>query len=130
MATIDATVMRTDQTHDAVRRFLQQLLKQLASLVLHDCVFVDAMTLLKRRGGSGVAIRAGEEMKQNPLYRWQSSTPQLDQLAWGVLERYSDKDWSYNDCALLALSPHATYWRALPVGSVIPVPSDSREAPR
>jgi predicted nucleic acid-binding protein len=51
-----------------------------------------------------VAVRAGEEIKRNPLYRWQASTPQLEQLAWGIFERYTDKDWSYTDCALLALS--------------------------
>jgi predicted nucleic acid-binding protein len=104
---IYALVMRSDKNHDAARRFLQQLLKEPASLLLHEWVFVEAMTLLKVRGGSGVAIRAGEEMKQNPLYRWQPSTPQLEQLAWGIFERYSDKDWSYTDCALLALSQQA-----------------------
>ena len=101
---IYALVMRSDKNHDAARRFLQRLLKGAASLLLHEWVFVEAMTLLKVRGGSGVAIRAGEEIKRNPLYRWQASTPQLEQLAWGIFARYSDKDWSYPDCALLALS--------------------------
>ena len=101
---IYALVMRSDKNHDAARRFLQRLLKGAASLLLHEWVFVEAMTLLKVRGGSGVAIRAGEEIKRNPLYRWQASTPQLEQLAWGIFTRYSDKDWSYTDCALLALS--------------------------
>jgi predicted nucleic acid-binding protein len=96
--------MRSDKNHPAARRFLKQLLKGPASLLLHEWVFVEAMTLLKVRGGSGVAIRAGEEIKRNPLYRWQVSTPQLEQLAWGIFERYTDKDWSYTDCALLALS--------------------------
>jgi predicted nucleic acid-binding protein len=96
--------MRSDKNHDAARRFLQRLLRGPASLLLHEWVFVEAMTLLKVRGGSGVAIRAGEEIKRNPLYRWQASTPQLEQLAWGIFTRYRDKDWSYPDCALLALS--------------------------
>jgi predicted nucleic acid-binding protein len=101
---IYALVMRSDKNHAIARRFLQHLLKRQASLLLHEWVFVETMTLLKVRGGSGVAIRAGGEMKRNPLYRWQASTPQLEQLAWGIFERYSDKDWSYTDCALLALS--------------------------
>jgi predicted nucleic acid-binding protein len=101
---IYALVMRSDKNHDAARRFLQRLLKAPASLLLHEWVFVEAMTLLKVRGGSGVAIQAGEEIKRNPLYRWQASTPHLEQLAWGVFTRYGDKDWSYTDCALLALS--------------------------
>lgn len=96
--------MRSDKNHDAASRFLQRLLKRPVSLLLHEWVFVEAMTLLKVRGGPGVAIRAGEEMKRNPLYRWQASTPQLEQLAWGIFERYTDKDWSYTDCTLLALS--------------------------
>lgn len=96
--------MRSDKNHPAARRFLKQLLKGPASLLAHEWVFVEAMALLKVRGGSGVAIRAGEEIKRNPLYRWQASTPQLEQLAWGIFERYRDKDWSYTDCALLALS--------------------------
>jgi uncharacterized protein len=120
--------MRSDKNHDAARRFLLQLLKRPASLLLHEWVFVEAMTLLKVRGGSGVAVRAGEEIKRNPLYRWQASTPQLEQLAWGIFERYTDKDWSYTDCALLALSRqmktseiwtydqnlrHATLWKVV-----------------
>jgi predicted nucleic acid-binding protein len=96
--------MRSDKNHDAARRFLQRLLRGTANLLLHEWVFVEAMTLLKVRGKSGVAIRAGEEIMRNPLYRWQASTPQLEQLAWGIFTRYSDKDWSYPDCALLALS--------------------------
>jgi uncharacterized protein len=101
---IYALVMRSDKNHESARRFLQQLLKEPAILLLHEWVFVESMTLLKARGGSKVAIRAGEEMKQNPLYRWQASTPQLEQVAWGIFERFADKDWSYTDCALLALS--------------------------
>jgi len=96
--------MRNDRNHGAARRFLQHVLEGPASLVLHEWVFVEAMTLLKVRGGAEVAIRVGEEIKRNPLYRWQPSTPQLEQLAWGVFERYSDKDWSYTDRALVALA--------------------------
>lgn len=125
---IYALVMRNDRNHGAARRFLQHVLEGPASLVLHEWVFVEAMTLLKVRGGAEVAIRVGEEIKRNPLYRWQPSTPQLEQLAWGVFERYSDKDWSYTDCALVALAQQtkteevwtydrllgqATVWRAV-----------------
>lgn len=99
-----ALVMRSDKNHESARRFLQQLLKEPASLLLHEWVFVETMTLLKARGGADVAIRAGEEMRRNPLYRWQESTPQLEQLAWSVFLKYADKDWSYTDCALLALA--------------------------
>ena len=62
------------------------------------------MTLLKSRLGSAIAIQVGKRLRNNPAYAWLRMGPESERQAWAIFQRYSDKEWSYTDCAILALS--------------------------
>lgn len=99
---IYAFVTRTDDHHEAAKRFAREWLDQDGVFILLDVVFAETMTLLKARLGSEVAIRVGRELRQNSAYAWQPVGDEGERETWAVFERFQDKDWSYTDCALLA----------------------------
>ncbi len=101
---IYAFVARTDTNHDAAVAFTRRLLAEGSSFVLADVVFAETMTLLKARLGSAFALRAGRELRQNPVYQWMALGFEGERDAWAAFQKYDDKAWSYTDCAIFALA--------------------------
>lgn len=101
---IYAFVTRSDKNHDAARSFVKRWLGQKGMFVLLDTVFAETMTLLKVRLGARTAIRVGRELRGNPAYRWSAIGPDGERDAWEIFRKHDDKDWSYTDCSLLAVS--------------------------
>jgi predicted nucleic acid-binding protein len=99
-----ALVAATDRHHSDAVKFTKDWLQRKGLFVLSDLVFVEAMTLMKRRLGQPVAIRAGSELRENPVFAWVALTPALEKEKWSVFQSYDDKEWSYTDCELLVLS--------------------------
>jgi predicted nucleic acid-binding protein len=101
---IYAFVVRTDPNHDAARSFVRGWLKRNGTFVLLDSVFAETMTLLKVRLGAETAIRIGRELRDNPAYAWAPLGPDGERETWEIFRKHRDKDWSYTDCSLLAVS--------------------------
>jgi predicted nucleic acid-binding protein len=101
---IYALVARNDAHHQAAAAFLKQALKRKLVFVLLDLVFAETMTLVKRRLGSAIALRVGRELRENPVHVWTGLSSPLEAECWALFQRYQDKDWSYTDCAVLALA--------------------------
>ncbi|MCP3977888.1 MAG: type II toxin-antitoxin system VapC family toxin [bacterium] len=101
---IYAFVTRSDRNHSAARSFVERWLKRRGVFVLTDSVFAETMTLLKVRLGAQVAIRVGRELRDNPAYAWTTLGSDGEREAWEIFRKYDDKDWSYTDCSLLAVS--------------------------
>jgi predicted nucleic acid-binding protein len=101
---IYAFVTRSDRNHRAARAFVKRWLKRGGLFVLVDTVFAETMTLLKVRLGAELAVRVGEELRSNPAYAWSELGPDGERAAWEIFHTYADKEWSYTDCSLLAVS--------------------------
>jgi len=101
---IYALVASTDRHHTDAVDFTERWLRRKGLFVLADLVFVETMTLTKRRLGPTVAIRVGRELRENPVFTWIALTPALEQETWSVFQSYGDKEWSFTDCELLVLS--------------------------
>jgi predicted nucleic acid-binding protein len=101
---IYALVVRNDQHHAEAAAFTRRWVQRGGAFVLADLVFAETMTLLKSRVGSSVALRAGKELRENPVYLWKALTPEVERETWAVFQRHSDKEWSFTDCGLLVLS--------------------------
>jgi predicted nucleic acid-binding protein len=101
---IYALASRRDRNHGAARQFLTELLEVKARLVLADIVFAETMTLLRAHHGAAMAIRIGRELRQSALYEWHPTTTAMERATWGIFQKHDDKDWSYTDCAVLALA--------------------------
>jgi predicted nucleic acid-binding protein len=45
-------------------------------------------------------------MPWSPVHVWTVVWPQPERETCALFQKYDDKDWSYTDCALLALAEH------------------------
>jgi len=101
---IYAFVTRSDRNHPAARAFVKRWLDRRGVFVLVDTVFAETMTLLKVRLGAETSIRVGRELRGNPAYVWATLGLDGERDAWEIFRKYTDKDWSYTDCGLFAVS--------------------------
>jgi predicted nucleic acid-binding protein len=99
-----AFVTRTDAHHHRARTFVKAHLARQGVFVLVDAVFAETMTLLKARLGPALAIRVGRELRLNSVYQWIILGPEGERDTWATFEKYSDKQWSYTDCAVLVVA--------------------------
>jgi predicted nucleic acid-binding protein len=109
---IYAFITRTDKHHREAIAFVKNWLKRGGAFVLPDMVFAETMTLLKVRLGPAITVKVGRELRQNPAYLWVALGEEGERNTWALFQKYDDKDWSYTDCATLALA------RRLNIGKV------------
>jgi predicted nucleic acid-binding protein len=101
---IYAFVTRTDRHHQEARSFVREWLSQGGTFVLPDLIFAETMALLKARLGAKVAVRVGQELRQNPACLWVALGPDGERDTWATFQQHHDEGWSYADCALLVLA--------------------------
>jgi predicted nucleic acid-binding protein len=101
---IYAFLDRKDEHHREAVAFVKRGLKRGNAFVLADIVFSELMTLAKARLGPPVAVRVGRALRESPSYVWAPLGVEGERDTWAIFEKYDDKEWSYTDCAILALS--------------------------
>jgi uncharacterized protein len=101
-----AFVALTDRHHQEARSFVREWLALHGTFVLADQIFAETMLLLKARLGAKVAVRVGQELRQNPAFLWMALGPDGERDTWATFQQHHDKEWSYADCALLVLARH------------------------
>lgn len=101
---IYAFVTRTDPHHESATQLVREWLSGQGVFVLTDVVFAETMTLLKARLNSEIALKVGRELRKNPAYAWLSLGEEGERETWSVFQRFADKEWSYTDCAILAMA--------------------------
>jgi uncharacterized protein len=98
---IYAIIDATDKNHSAAQIFLRHTPRL---YFVPDTVFSEALTLIKVRLGVTFAIKAGELIQIGTPFRLHRLTPQEVSATWRIFSRYIDKEWSYTDCSILAVS--------------------------
>ena len=96
-----AMVDGDDKHHSETVDFLKELGR--ATLLVTSHIFDEAMTLIKSRLGSEVAVRTGWQLRLSTLFRLVHIIERDDEAAWEIFSQYTDKDWSYTDCSCLAV---------------------------
>jgi predicted nucleic acid-binding protein len=91
-----ASVVPSDSDHPAAARWLSQ---NTETLLTTDYVVDETLTLLKMRGEPQRALQMGEEFFRESLATIYYLTANDIQLAWETFQRFSDKEWSFTDCA-------------------------------
>ena len=54
--------------------------------------------------GSQAAVTVGTRLLSTSTFSFYRLTDEDAELTWRIFTRYTDKEWSYVDCSLLALS--------------------------
>jgi predicted nucleic acid-binding protein len=95
-----ASVVPTDPDHAAASSWLGQ---NIVPLITTDYVVDETLTLLKMRGEATRALRLGDEFFSGRLASIYYLTEKDILQAWEIFKRFSDKGWSFTDCASKAV---------------------------
>jgi len=103
-----ALVNRKDPQHHRAATFLNSLAPGQAlagsQLVISNHIFDETMTLTKARLGTAVALQLGLRLRNSRFVKMVIFDAAQEQALWRVFFQYSDKAWSYTDCACLVLA--------------------------
>jgi predicted nucleic acid-binding protein len=91
-----ASVVPWDAHHAAAQAWLSQ---NHAPLFTTDFIVDETLTLLRVRGESARAVLLGEKFFSNQLADLYFLQEADIRAAWDVFHRFSDKEWSFTDCA-------------------------------
>lgn len=69
---------------------------------LPETVFIETMVLVKTRLGAYAAVELGTRLTNSAQFTVLPWTHVERQATWQIFSRYTDKNWSYVDCSLLA----------------------------
>ncbi|GAB4395696.1 MAG: PIN domain-containing protein [Anaerolineae bacterium] len=98
-----ALVDRNDPHHSRAANFLKAQ-AGVGSLLLSNHVFDETMTLVKARLGMQVALQLGLRLRNSRFVEMVIFSAAEEQETWRVFSHYTDKEWSYTDCACLILA--------------------------
>jgi predicted nucleic acid-binding protein len=98
-----ALVDRRDPHHTRAAAFLKNH-AAVEKLLVSNHVFDEIMTLVKARLGMQVALQLGLRLRNSRFVEMVVFSEAEEQETWRIFSRYTDKDWSYTDCACLVLA--------------------------
>ena len=98
-----ALVDRKDPHHLQAAAFLKNHVA-FKSLLISNHVFDETMTTVKARLGMQVAMQLGLRLRNSRFVEMVIFTQAEEQETWRLFSQYTDKDWSYTDCACLILA--------------------------
>lgn len=98
-----ALVDRKDPYHAKAVAFLKAQAAA-GSLLISNHIFDETMTTVKGRLGIEVALQLGIRLRNSRFVEMVIFSMAEEQEVWRTFSRYTDKAWSYTDCACLVLA--------------------------
>lgn len=97
-----ALLDKNDQHHANAAAFLRTNLK--ATYYIAEPIFAETMTLIKARLGAQAAVALGDRTKTSSQFVLVPFTDEDRYNTWTIFSSYTDKEWSYFDCSVLAIA--------------------------
>lgn len=91
-----ASIVPSDSDYAAAMKWLSS---NSEPLLTTDYIVDETITLLKVRGERSRALKLGEEFFRGSLATVYYLTETDIAQTWETFQRFSDKDWSFTDCA-------------------------------
>lgn len=98
-----ALVNRKDPHYQHAANFLKAH-AAVGSLLVSNHVFDETMTLVKKRLGMQVALQLGIRLRNSRFVEMVIFSAAEEQEVWRIFSHYTDKEWSYTDCACMVLA--------------------------
>ena len=73
------------------------------ALYTSNHILDEVFTLLRLKLSHRAAVAFGENIKRSKILRTLRVTPEIENKAWKIFKKYSDKDFSFTDCTSFAL---------------------------
>lgn len=93
----------SDQYSKEASEIYTSLVYRREQLVTSDLVLIETYNLLLKTIGSSATIIFAGTLKNIPFLRVEQTTSPDYVRAWKIIEKYSDKDFSFTDCTSFAL---------------------------
>ena len=101
-STLLAMVDAGDKYHVAAAAFAR--VQATATFYLPEPVFIETMVLTKARLGAKPAVELGNRIMESARFPILHMIEGDRHTTWEIFSRYTDKDWSYVDCSILAMA--------------------------
>jgi predicted nucleic acid-binding protein len=92
--------------HQTVRQIMETTLQAKSHLIATNFILDETYTLVRFRVHHQVSIELHQKIERlivGKLLKVIHITPELEDAAWRIFERYSDKDFSFTDCTSFAV---------------------------
>ena len=106
-----ALVDRKDPNHQQAAAYLKSV-TTLHSLLISNHVFDEVMTLVKLRLGMQTVMQLGMRLRNSQLIEMVVFSAEDEFATWRLFTHYTDKEWSYTDCACFALAQRCKFNQA------------------
>jgi len=96
-----AMVNRREEYHELVQDLIAELVEELAKFYTTNFILNETYTLIRTRVYHRAAVefhRKLQTMIDGKLVEVIHVTPEIEQDAWMLFERYADKEFSFTDC--------------------------------
>ena len=94
----------SDQHHPRAVALMGRVRKNLNSrLVTSNFIIDETLTLIRMKLGHEAAVRFGRQIRESRIVEVIHITEELEERAWQVFLKYSDKKYSFTDCTSFAV---------------------------
>jgi len=103
---------KDDPFHRLANRTLADLRKKRSYLITSNFVVDETLTLLRIRVSYASAVEFGETLRASKVISIVQVETTIENEAWMIFKKYSDKDFSFTDCTSFAIMKRLAIERA------------------
>lgn len=95
-----------DKEHKAALDYREKIRREetpFRALYTSNYILDEVVTLLRLKLGHQAAVVFGENLRRSKVLRRLRVTPAIEDNAWKIFKKYSDKDFSFTDCTSFVL---------------------------
>lgn len=94
----------SDQHYAEAVAFMKQVQKSPSlRLVTSNFIVDESLTLIRMKLGHQAAIQFGRQIRESKIVEVIYITEAIEEQAWQIFTKYSDKDYSFTDCTSFAV---------------------------
>lgn len=94
----------SDRYHAEAVAFLEQVRRSPnLQLVTSNVIVDETLTLIRMNLGHQAAVQFGQQIRESKIVELVHITETLEERAWQMFVKYSDKDYSFTDCTSFAV---------------------------
>ena len=94
----------SDQHYAQARKIMEQVQRNTTlKLVTSNFVIDETITLFRMKLGHNAAVKFGRHLRESKVVKVFYVNERIEERAWNIFEKYSDKDFSFTDCTSFAI---------------------------
>ena len=89
----------SDQNYNKANDFMQEVKRSpISKFITSNFIIDETITLIRMKLGHSAAVKFGRQIRKSRVVKIIHVTEKIEERAWKIFERYSDKDFSFTDC--------------------------------